>query len=42
MFVRISSGMLSNVGGADILLRSMLFDSYTDDLCREFPGSRPL
>jgi hypothetical protein len=42
MFVKISSGIPSNVGGADILLRSMLFDSYTNDLCRGFPRSRPL
>jgi hypothetical protein len=42
MFVKISSGMLSNVGGADILLRSRLFDSYTNDLCSEFPRSRSL
>lgn len=42
MFVRISSGMLSNVGGADILLRSRLFGSYADDLCSEFPRSRSL
>jgi hypothetical protein len=42
MFVRISSGMLSSVGGADILLRSTVFGSYTDNLCRGFPRSGSL